>query len=353
MTTTIVHAGLHRTGTTTLQDFLAKHRDWLAEQGVHYPPDMHGEWAGHHRLACRLSSGRAFDGPNDLFTAEREVFSEMIGARKMALEAFAPGMATDLPVTLLSSEIFGAFDAAELADLQSFVGPIDRFVLYVRNGVDFIHSCWAAKVRWGHQGSFDAFLRATVEFEPMTPVRGPLRFAELLIDRFGADRIKIRSFDAALAHPRGLIGDFIQGELGLAELKGLETNLWSHVSPPVVVTEVQRALNIRAGPARPGVAPSSHVALRAALAGASGGGMLADFTRRLAPIMKTIAIGDLRPVGLASVGSLQFLEEPLATLLWGWRFPLDETAPWCATKDLMRAFEGCESFARLSMTTSG
>lgn len=348
MTTTIIHAGLHKTGTTTLQDFCADNRNWLAERGVHYPADLYDEWAGHHRLACRLSSARPSNGCNDLFTPEREVFSEAIGARKQPLEAFSPAISTDLAFSLLSSEIFETFNAVELANLESFLGHIDRFVLYVRNGVSYIFSCWSAKVNWGYTGSFDTFLRATVEFEPMTPVLGPIRFVDLLIERFGKDRIKVRSLDAALQHPRGLIGDFVEQELGLAEPKGLATNLRSNASPPAVVTEVQRALNVLAGPSRPGIAPASHNTLRTALAGPNGEEMLADFEHRLTPIMKTITIGHLRPAEIARDGSIASLSEPLAHVFADWRLAFDERAWWCETEELLRALAQCESFAQVA-----
>ncbi|QXD16183.1 hypothetical protein GQ464_004310 [Rhodocaloribacter litoris] len=54
-----VHAGTHKTGSTSLQVFLAKTQVLLAEQGVLYPrsgrPDRKGVVsAGHHELAWSL-----------------------------------------------------------------------------------------------------------------------------------------------------------------------------------------------------------------------------------------------------------------------------------------------------------
>jgi hypothetical protein len=346
MTRTIVHAGFHKTGTTTLQDFLATHRRWLAEQGLHYPADLQPQLTGHHSLAGRLSVARTLDGPNDLFTIEREVFSRIIGARDLPAEAFATALSTDLPLTLLSSEEFETFNPAELSNLESCVGFIDRFVLYVRSGIKYIFSCWSAKVRWGYTGAFKTFLRATVDFEPATAVLGPVQFVDMLIDRFGRDRIKVRSFDDAFRHPRGLIGDFVEKELRLAEPKGLRTDYRSNVSPPAVITEVQRALNIWAGVTALGMAPASHTSLRAALAAPDGKRLLEEFTDILAPIMKTITIGDCRPSTISNDGSIRCLSGRSASLLGIWRFPWEEGIAYCETEELTQALEPCESFIR-------
>jgi hypothetical protein len=346
--TTIVHVGLHKTGTTTLQDFLAKNRGVLAENGVHYPADPHSEWSGSHRLACWLSSPRALDGPNDLFTPEREVFSRRIGAHNSSAADFRGSLATDLPVTLLSSEIFETYNRAELTFLRSFVGPIDRFVLYVRNGIGYIHSCWSAKVHWGYTGTFAGFLRATLDFAPATPVFGPLRFTQLLFDCFGHDKVSVRNLATASTHSRGLVGDFLEGELKLGAIEGLETSLRSNVSPSHAVTEVERALNIRAASSQTEKADESRNALQAALAGPAGARMLEEFTRRLAPIMKTIAIGELGSARISADGSIRDLGEPLASLFSDWRFGLDERKPSCETQDLLAALEHCEVFTRLA-----
>jgi hypothetical protein len=51
----IIHAGIHRTGTTSLQGFLADHRGLLKSHGVGYP----GERPNHQQLAWALKRGDA------------------------------------------------------------------------------------------------------------------------------------------------------------------------------------------------------------------------------------------------------------------------------------------------------
>jgi hypothetical protein len=51
----VIHAGIHRTGTTSLQGFLADHRELLKSHGVVYP----GERPNHQQLAWALKRGDA------------------------------------------------------------------------------------------------------------------------------------------------------------------------------------------------------------------------------------------------------------------------------------------------------
>lgn len=348
---TIVHVGIHKTGSTTLQNLLAKHRGALAAQGVHYPADPGAEWTAAHRLACWLSAPRAFDGPNDLFTMEREVFSQRTGARDVSTADYLGTLVTDLPATLLSSEVFETFNRAELARLRSFVGPIDRFVLYVRNGIDYLHSCWSAKVRWGYTGTFAGFLRAALDFEAATPIRGPLLFAQLLADCFGHDRIAVRNLATASMYPRGLFGDFVEGELKLEAIEGIETSMRANASPPHEVTEVTRAINVRSASLRPGHAERFHNALRIAMAGPDAAKYLHEFSGCLEPVIKPISIRDLAPERISTAGVIRDLDAPLATLFSGWKFEWDEQQPTCENGELMAALDDCEAFTRLQKET--
>ena len=51
----VIHAGIHRTGTTSLQRFLAANRAGLAAQGFGYP----GDEVHHQSLAWALKRGQA------------------------------------------------------------------------------------------------------------------------------------------------------------------------------------------------------------------------------------------------------------------------------------------------------
>ncbi len=73
----LVHAGIHRTGTTSLQGFLADNRAALAKHGILYP----GEARNHQQLCWALHRGDA--GANTV----RDLTVELPDARMMVLSA--------------------------------------------------------------------------------------------------------------------------------------------------------------------------------------------------------------------------------------------------------------------------
>ena len=61
----VLHAGIHRTGTTSLQRLLAKNRAALAAEGIAYP----GEGQNHQPLAWELFRGQS--GAREVLGARR------------------------------------------------------------------------------------------------------------------------------------------------------------------------------------------------------------------------------------------------------------------------------------------
>ena len=56
----LLHAGLHKTGTTALQRFLASATDALRARGALYPMAGRGSSDGHHNIAWQLAGDRRF-----------------------------------------------------------------------------------------------------------------------------------------------------------------------------------------------------------------------------------------------------------------------------------------------------
>jgi hypothetical protein len=73
-----VHCGLHKTGTTALQDFLAAQAATLARAGVLYPrAGRPGVAGGQHNIAWRLAGDRRFDpawGDLDALAADPDAY---------------------------------------------------------------------------------------------------------------------------------------------------------------------------------------------------------------------------------------------------------------------------------------
>lgn len=343
---TVLHVGLHKTGTTALQNVFAEHRDVLAALDLNYPLDPGGA-SGHHVIACRLSRPRASAAFNGQFRPEREMFamqSDARAARRMALP--------DLPrqagrLTILSSEIFCTFDEAETAALAAFAEPVDRCVAYFRNGIGFIHACWSTKVRWGYGRDFDVFLAAAAAGKENSCITGPTRYFELLSRTFGEDRVRLRSYEAALAHPHGIAGDFLEAELGVqgSNLAAAETN----PSPSAAMTELARAV---AFDATDDLGRQAALGQRrfAALARSSEG---RDLIAALLPVveqaMRPVCIADVRTDEgvIGADGAILAPATSIGRKLAAWRFPIQETRPFVRLAELQERLRDAPDYGRL------
>lgn len=117
----VIHAGVHRTGTTSLQHFLAGHRRVLAAKGVAYSgPEMQQQ-----KLAWALKRGAA--GPDDVLA--------LVGA------------AADMDRVLLSGEDFSIHqDLAWLAEVARQVDT--RAIFYLRRQDHWLNSWYNQHVKW-------------------------------------------------------------------------------------------------------------------------------------------------------------------------------------------------------------
>jgi hypothetical protein len=119
----VVHAGIHRTGTTSLQRFLAKNRAALAAQGIVYP----GEENSHQALAWALHRGQADAEAVLALVAE----SRAAGARTM----------------VLSGEDFAIHRT--LGWLRAVAEHVDtRAVFYLRRQDHWLMSWYNQHVKW-------------------------------------------------------------------------------------------------------------------------------------------------------------------------------------------------------------
>ena len=117
----LIHAGIHRTGTTSLQWFLAENRAALAGHGILYP----GEARNHQPLCWALHRG------DSAASAIRGLAAELPDARMMILSAedFCVHKKTDW-----LSELAGMFDT--------------RAVFYLRRQDHWMMSWYNQHVKW-------------------------------------------------------------------------------------------------------------------------------------------------------------------------------------------------------------
>lgn len=152
MKTLFLHAGKHKTGTTSFQDYVLRHRDWLAGQGLHV------FMAPSHRIihegkpiikAIRLANAvirpELKIGPR--LRGKLETF-ENFAARKKACEEFNAQLhAVDASKILVTSEDFSLLrhdGERKLLDIM-FEGFRLRPVLIFRETSDWMRS-WSKQV---------------------------------------------------------------------------------------------------------------------------------------------------------------------------------------------------------------
>ena len=150
----LIHCGLHKTGTTALQNFLLANVDVLAGLGISYPragiPAAFG-LTGHHNLAWWLGRDRRYMSDVGDFDA---LFKEIDG--------FAGR------VVLLSSEDFenSLLHPARWTSVVARAASLGfsvRFLVYTRNVADHLESVFLQQLRSGFGDEYSQVARAVVE----------------------------------------------------------------------------------------------------------------------------------------------------------------------------------------------
>ncbi|SDY47533.1 hypothetical protein SAMN05444004_101531 [Jannaschia faecimaris] len=200
----IVHAGIHKTGTTTLQKTLHANRTALQRQGILYPETgllaKPNTW-GHHDLAYAL---RNADRGRDIWTALRAEAdgtgqgTVVVSSEELSLLPFPrlPGMA---PYKIIA-ECFSGWDITLLC--------------YLRPQADVVASLYNHQVKSvGEAGDvFDFLPRVSQRLEYAN-------YLNLAAAGLGVDAIRVRRYGRTWM--RGDILDDVAGEIGLDLSQGI------------------------------------------------------------------------------------------------------------------------------------
>jgi hypothetical protein len=145
-----IHCGLHKTGTTALQQFMALNAQALLDSGLHYPAGGTGSTKAHHNLAWQLARDRRFFG--------------RFGNIELMLRQ-AAAIAKD---TVISSEDFeSSLRSPErwtsLVEALRGQGFAVTFVIYLRDPASYLQSLFLENVKHGCGDEFGTVARAALE----------------------------------------------------------------------------------------------------------------------------------------------------------------------------------------------
>jgi hypothetical protein len=231
----ILHAGIHRTGTTSLQQFLAGNRAALAARGVGYP----GQEVHHQKLAWALKRGEA--GARDVLALIGEV--------------------PDAGTVVLSGEDFAIH--TDLRWLGRVAARHDtRVVFYLRRQDHWVMSWYNQHVKWPfdrRKSRMDpaAFLATLEDFHWLDYAALLGRWSAVL----GRDRVGVGVLERGQVEDA--TGDFL-GRLGLGRDGFAGSDERVNDSLPVHMLEIARHLDLF--DMKPGRRLRVLTALRSALA---------------------------------------------------------------------------------------
>ena len=145
-----IHCGLHKTGTTALQNFFARNAQALLDAGLHYPGSGTSVGGAHHNLAWELGRDRRFLG--------RHGNLELMLRQAASVGRDTVVSSEDFESSLLSPERW-----TPLVDALKGLGFSVTFVIYLREPASYLQSLFLENIKHGCGDEFGTVARTMLE----------------------------------------------------------------------------------------------------------------------------------------------------------------------------------------------
>ena len=216
-----IHAGFHKTGTSSIQHFCAVNEERLANFGIQYPVAGRKRLGAHHTLVEELLSEKP-----------KSYWDTIVASVKQGT------------TVLISSEAFGRLTKRGIQELKQIVDGIPvKLIFYIRDYASHAQSTYVQRTRQGlNLLDFDEFFPSYLRPKRLAHSAKLMNWAEA----FGRENVRLRSLDPRHLDHGNLIGDFVSA-LGLktASFPLEEGQERQNVSPGWKAVEILRAVLVR------------------------------------------------------------------------------------------------------------
>lgn len=215
---TVLHIGMEKTATTSIQKTLASHRTELASEGILYPKfktNSNVEVYNYAKGISNLDELRVFNGIRNA--------NDLNSFRKYFEEDLTKQLEFDVKTMVLSNENLSSrlFDINELRRLRGFLTELSTevtVVVYVRNLYSFILSSYSTAVKQGETVELYEFigrdkLKYRFQYE---------KILNLWRNVFGQDNVIVKNYDDVCVG-EGLVSDFFSFIGSSVELKEIDS----------------------------------------------------------------------------------------------------------------------------------
>lgn len=203
----ILHIGVEKTGTSSIQRFLRLNREMLKRNGILYSAEAGGE--NHMALAAAAEADEKYDDLRIMRGLNTPAKLRDFRARlsqALAAEAAASGCSTIVfSGEHCSSRLTAAAELDRLAAILGGIGGDIRVIVYLRRQDEFLCSSYSTDVKSGHSGAMRL---------PPPQLRENRYNFEALLDRwcsvFGREQVICKRYDLSRFRDGDVVNDFAE-----------------------------------------------------------------------------------------------------------------------------------------------